>query len=98
MSFATLLREDRRLAILDFLLKAPGGQLNIPVVQSALKSLGHQITRNELDEEVVWLADRGLLIRDYEGPVQILTITERGADVAGGILRVEGIKRPAFRS
>ena len=97
MGFVDLVREDRRLAILDFLSRAPGGQMNMSVTQTALKSLGHRITRSELTEEAAWLEERGLLVRDYDGPVPLLTITERGGDAAEGVLRVDGVKRQAFR-
>ena len=97
MSFVELMREDRRLSILEFLSRAPGGQLNISVMQSVLKSLGHRMARSDLTDEAAWLEERGLLAREFDGAVQLLNLTERGADVAEGTLTVEGIRRPKFR-
>lgn len=98
MNFAKLLSEDRRLVILRFLAEAGGDYtLNTSVLQSALASVGHNCSRDQVETEAAWLAEQGLVEVERLGNVTVLRLTLRGADVAAGRASVPGIKRPAPR-
>ena len=97
MSFAQLLSEDRRLAMLRLLAEAPQYQINTSVMQSALGGLGHRCSRDVVETEAAWLAEQGLVTIEDLGPVRVLTLARRGADVASGVSSIPGVKRPAPR-
>ena len=94
MSFAAILAEDRRLAILC-LLEGEGGAVNESVMQAALDALGHRVSRDTVLAEFAWLAEQGLVeVETVAEQVQVARLTGRGEDVAGGRARVPGVKRP----
>lgn len=94
MSFSTLLTEDRRLVVLRFLAESVGYHLNTAVLQTALDSLGHAVSRDQVETECAWLAEQGLVMVEIVGPVRVVTLTARGLDVASGRASVPGVKRP----
>lgn len=89
--------EDRRLAILRFLAEDKGYALNTSVLQDALCAIGHSVSRDEVETQGAWLAEQGLVEVNQVGPVNVLKLTARGADVAEGRARVPGVKRPMPR-
>jgi len=92
-SYQEILDEDRRLVILRFL--AEGGySLNTSVLHSALESFGHRVSRDRVKGDAAWLAEQGLVTLDDVGPVTVLTVKERGLDVAAGRIVAPGVKRP----
>ena len=94
MSFAAILAEDRRLAIL-LLLEGEGGAVNESVMQVALDALGHRVARDTVRVEFAWLAEQGLVkVETVADRVQVARLTGRGEDVANGRARVPGVKRP----
>lgn len=97
MNFATLIAQDRRLVILRFLAEDPGYRLNTSILQSAVCSVGHSCSRDQIASDCAWLAEQGLLTREDCGPVTVCTLTERGLDVAQGRAVVPGVKRPSPR-
>jgi metal-dependent HD superfamily phosphatase/phosphodiesterase len=89
--------EDRRLAILRFLAEDKGYSLNTSVLQDALCAIGHSVSRDEVETQAAWLCEQGLVEVGRVGPVNVVKLTGRGADVAEGRARVPGVKRPAPR-
>lgn len=92
--FADFLREDQRLAILRLLAEMPAYRSNSSVLNSALRAWGHEMSRDQVRTELLWLAEQGLIdVEDFQA-VLVVTLAERGADVAAGRSRVMGVKRP----
>jgi len=89
--------EDRRLAILRFLSEDRGYALNTSVLQAALCAIGHCLSRDEVDTHAAWLSEQGLVDVDPMGPVTVVRLTPRGADVAAGHATQPGVKRPMPR-
>jgi hypothetical protein len=70
-------------------------QANVPVLQTSAKVLGFDVSRTRIDAQVDWLNDAGLVtVEDLSGRVRVVTITERGIDVASGRAVVAGVDRP----
>jgi hypothetical protein len=96
-TFRDLVQEDRRLVILRFLAEDPGYTLNTSVLQDGLCGVGHSVSRDEVATLAAWLAEQGLAEVEKVGPVTVVRLTARGADVAAGRALVPGVKRPMPR-
>lgn len=94
MSFSDLLAQDRRLVILRFLNEDQDRKLNTSILQDALDRIGHGCSRDCVETECAWLAEQGLVTVEKVGPVNVVTLTGRGQDVAEGRATVPGVKRP----
>lgn len=94
MSFATLLTEDRRLAILCLLAQAPGTSANTYVLGCGLRAMGHNVSGDMVETDAAWLVEQGLATMEDLGQVRVLSLTQRGDDVAAGRAVVPGVKRP----
>ncbi len=95
MSYGDILQADVRLVILRTLAELPANRGNSSVLCSILDSrYGHAVTRDKIKTELRWLEEQGLVEIDDAGSVLVATLRERGADVAAGRARVDGIKRP----
>lgn len=93
-SLKILIAEDRRLQILKLLEASTGYQVNAPLMQSALSSMGHSIGMDQLETDISWLEGKGYLIYDTVSGVILARITQSGLDVATGRAIVPGVKRP----
>lgn len=94
MTFRTMLTKDRRLVILRFLAEDAGYKLNTSVLQSALDAYGHSVTRDQVAVDAAWLAEQELVRCEQLGPVTVVELTARGADVASGRAEIPGVARP----
>lgn len=99
MTLARILAEDRRLVILRLLHEDGDFSVNESILAKALAAYGHAIGRDALRTEIAWLAEQGLvtvedLPRPGRDPLAVVTLTERGADVAQGRVRTPGVARP----
>jgi hypothetical protein len=95
-AFTDHLTHDRRLCILR-LLKEAGGASNESVLHAALERLGHvRQPREVIRADLRFLIDAGLLTDEFFGPVQVVTLTRRGSEVAEGRITVEGVKPPSI--
>ncbi|QHH96704.1 ArsR family transcriptional regulator [Acinetobacter dispersus] len=96
MSFAEHLKEDMRLVMLRTLAEMPQYRLNSSVLHNFVIRYGHSLSRDQLRTELHWLAEQGLLvIEENLGSVLVVKLTERGADVAQGLVVTHGVKRPS---
>lgn len=95
MSFQEFLREERRLVILRLLADMPGYQANSSVLAGQLDRIGVPSTRDQVNTELDWLAEQGLIRVESLDFVRLATITSRGAEVAAGKALVTGVKRPS---
>lgn len=93
-NFADYLRQDQRLVMLRILSELPQYRANSSVITSLLGEFGHHPSRDQVKAELVWLGEQGLVKVEDIGSVLVVTLTERGADVAAGRASVPGVKKP----
>ncbi|ENX02669.1 hypothetical protein F900_01115 [Acinetobacter modestus] len=96
MRYADALKEDMRLVVLRSLSELPTYRSNSSVLHDFITRYGHSFSRDQLRTELHWLAEQGLLeIEENLGTVFVVKLTERGADVAKGLVITHGVKRPS---
>lgn len=90
------LSKDRRLVILRVLAEMPTYRASSTVLHTVLGQWGHDPSRDQVKTELRWLQEQQLVELEEisDGAVLIAKITERGADVATGRARVDGVQRP----
>lgn len=93
-------RETRRQALLRLLLIQPGYRTNSSNLHAGLYAMGLVTSRDEVNTDLHWLRDQGLLRLDEVAEVPglcVAEITARGEDVAQGHAMVPGVRRPEPR-
>ncbi|WP_446027511.1 VpaChn25_0724 family phage protein [Leisingera aquaemixtae] len=91
---AQILQRHRSLAILRFLSRSPEYRSNQDVLMDWLRHLAMTCTREELRTLASFLEEGGLLrLENVEG-FQVMTLMEKGLEVAEGRDFSEAIKRP----
>ena len=93
MSFKDIVTADMRLVILRVLEQDADYSHNEYVLQRALEQLGHSVSTDRLRTELRWLEEQGLIAINTGG-VFVAQLTTRGADVAMGRARIDGVARP----
>lgn len=90
---------NRRLAILRFLSEERDYAMNTSTLQSALRIIGHSVTRDMVESDAAWLDEQGLArLSLVEGTsITVLTVTQRGVEVAQGLAEHPGVDRPLPR-
>ncbi|WPZ33213.1 hypothetical protein T8K17_01850 [Thalassobaculum sp. OXR-137] len=99
MSIQDMLREELRLTIIVTLNEVPGQSAYEGLLQEAIARYHNQFpTRAELQAELIWLRDAGLLtIAEHPQPGRVsytATLTARGEATATGRLKTAGVRRP----
>lgn len=94
MNFKDYLRHDVRLVCLRVLAEMPAYRSNSSVISNLLDKFGHAVTRDQAKTELRWLEEQGLVTVEDTGSVLVVTLTERGQDVASGRATVDGVARP----
>ena len=94
MNFAEHQTEDRRLTILLGLKHAAEYTSNAFLLRSFCATLGHVVSADRLETDLVWLEEQGLVVLKGNERVRVATLKERGLDVAIGAATVPGVKRP----
>jgi len=94
MSYAETVREHARIAILRFLEDAPKYTSNASMLTTQLPALGIAYTRDQVETELEWLAEQGLIELERNGSFIVATATVRGVEIAQGIARHPKIQRP----
>ena len=92
--FADYLRQDQRLLVLRILSELPQYRSNSSVMATLLGEYGHHPSRDQVKTELVWLGEQSLIKVEDIGSVLVVTLTERGADVAAGRASVPGVSKP----
>ena len=85
------------MVILRFLADEPDYRMNTSLLQDALDSVAHRVSRDVVHADAAWLQDVGLVKNEQLGPVLIIELMPRGLDVASGRTLVPGVKRPMPR-
>lgn len=94
--YSDFLRPDRRLCILR-ILQDVNGTANDRIIHTALERLGHvRVPKDEIKADLRFLINNGCLVDEWYGDVQVVTITQRGVEIAEGRIVIEGIKRPSI--
>ena len=86
--------EDLRLDILR-IIDGGGGETNARILGAELPETGHNVSADRLRTELAWLAEQGAVTCAESGSTHVVTLTERGADLAAGRATIPGIRRPA---
>lgn len=86
-----LLTEDRRLALLKLLTACPGNIVNCNVLRAGALLHGHSISTDRLRVDVAWLEEMELVSVQETDLAVLVTLTERGSEVAAGVVRVPGV-------
>jgi hypothetical protein len=96
-SFTDTLTVHRRLIILRSLEDPKiGPSCNDSILQSICNEFGCRSSRDQVKTAVVWLEEQGLVnLKEQGSGTYVVTITQRGAEVATGIITVPGVKRPS---
>ncbi|MGE4545828.1 MAG: hypothetical protein AB7D06_17185 [Pedobacter sp.] len=97
MSFADIVIADIRLIILRTLAEDQGYSMNESVLQEVLGMFGHAVSRDRVKTELRWLEEQGLVTVENVVGIMVAKLTPRGADVASGAAKVDGVKRPRPR-
>lgn len=97
MNYQDFIRQERRLVILRFLAETPGYRANASVLTAQVDRVGVPATRDQVDGELDWLTEQGLVEIEDLGVIRVATLTARGGDVAAGRVTVTGVKRPSPR-
>ncbi|TBU75211.1 ArsR family transcriptional regulator [Phytopseudomonas daroniae] len=92
--YADFLRQDQRLVMLRILSELPQYRANSSVITSLLGEFGHHPSRDQVKSELSWLGEQALVKVEDIGSVLVVTLTERGGDVAAGRASVPGISKP----
>ncbi|TLS67839.1 DUF4102 domain-containing protein [Mariprofundus erugo] len=85
--------EDRRLRILQQLIRANGYMTNEYLLQQGLDTTGHKISFDRLRTDLAWLSEQQV-IRLETSDVWVATLTRHGLEVVEGRLWVPAIRRP----
>ncbi|SMH62546.1 VpaChn25_0724 family phage protein [Azospirillum agricola] len=78
MSFQAHLTEDLRLCILRVLSEAPGNRGNASIIQTAVNALGHHVTREQVTQQIAYLASLDAVATEQVGPVLVATLRTNG--------------------
>ncbi|WP_310463271.1 ArsR family transcriptional regulator [Sphaerotilus sp.] len=94
MDFELFQTQDRRLVLLRALENADGYQANSILLGRYCTAVGHRVSADRMAQDIAWLREQSLvMVRDLEG-LSVVTLTDRGLDVALGNTRVPGVARP----
>lgn len=96
MSYAETEIEYQRLAILQLLDKSSRYTQNDALLRDRLGDVGLPISSDGMRIQLAWLSDQGLLTTQSAPGMgtHIVTLTERGRDLAMGLQAMPGIARP----
>lgn len=94
-TFAEFMREERRLVILRILADMPQYRTNSSVLAGMLEHLGVPSTRDQVNTDLDWLKEQGLVEVEDLDFIRVARLTGRGGDVAAGKATVSGVKRPS---
>lgn len=92
--YLELLAEQRRYRVLSFLNDSDAYRANEVLLKSVLNGMGIPTSSDRLRTDLVWLEQQGLLRLSPVDDLLIVEITSSGQDVAEGVVRLPGVKRP----
>jgi hypothetical protein len=73
-----------------------GGESNDSILQTIVVDAGIASSRDQIKTAITWLEEQDLVgVRTLESGSLVAAITQRGVDVAYGMLTVPGVQRPS---
>ena len=93
-TYLQIVLEEARLVILRLLNEASEFSSNSSILDRALDEFGLNLSRDQVDTQLNWLAEQGLVTTEKIATITRATLTRRGEDVARGQAFVPGVKRP----
>lgn len=94
MNFADYQTEDRRLVLLRGLENAAQYRANAFLLRRYCDAVAHVVSADRIEQDIAWLHEQGLVVREHAGGVTTATLTVRGLDVATGRTKVPGVQTP----
>ncbi len=85
----------RRICILRLLRESPKNSANVSILHDGLSMLGLHEARDVVLADIRFLIENGLMTDQWYASVQVCQLTRRGADVAEGLIEIEGVKKPS---
>lgn len=92
--YTDTLNEHLRITILRFLEEEADYRLNESMLLDLTETYAFDRDRDRLRVQLSWLANQGMVELAEVNGLYVVQLTDRGADVARGGVRVPGIKRP----
>ncbi len=93
--FAEYHAEQRRLCLLRCLQESAGHQANASLLDMALHAYGLVASLDQIKGDIAWLGEQGLVTTRSVATTLIATSTQRGLEVARGVVRHPGVAQPA---
>lgn len=93
MSVAKVFQEARRLMVLRFLEQSTKYTTNELLLGSLLNGSGHTASSDMVRSDIAWLEEQGLVTKKDMVGLWVVTISQRGNDVALGLTIVPGVRR-----
>lgn len=91
--YKTTFAQHLRLCLLRFLAEANPHESNSSILHDAACDYGLPCTRDQVETELAWLAEQGLVRVEKPIPtLSVVTLLRRGLDVAQGRAVVPGVK------
>lgn len=90
-----LMVEDRRFLVLRLCAEVPDLSLDTPLLAAAISQLTYACSIDQAETAAGWLQEQGLVdLRKMPGGNSLVTLTDRGVDIANGRAIVSGVRRP----
>lgn len=90
-----LFEPNQRIIMLQGMEKDNDYSLSNEMLQRLLNTYGHGVGVAEVNEQIQWLRERGLVtVSELPGGITVAKLTRNGIDIAQGHSRTEGIDRP----
>lgn len=94
MSLEDLENADFRRQILNLLNADTDASINDSILKSELAVLGYPIATDRLKQQLYWLQAQGLVaVESLISGILLITLTDKGEDVACNRSKIEGIAR-----
>ncbi len=98
LSYAEIVTQEARLVLLRLLAESTDYTSNSSMLDMALDAFGVSLSRDQVDTQLAWLAEQGLVSIEKIATVTRATLTARGLDVSTGAAKCPGVKRPGPRA
>lgn len=93
-SYMETLSRHRRLALLRHLAEVSAYTSNASLLTDVCNGVGVTSTRAQVEADLRWLEETGLVELTEAGDFIVARATERGVEVAAGRAFVDGVRRP----
>ncbi len=92
MNMHQFIAEYNRRSILSFLVYDPKYQLSMTMIGECFKHYGKSVSTDQIKTYGQWLCEQGLTEANNINGIDYLTLTDRGLEVAKGVVRAVGVR------